>query len=224
MTDAAPLRETDLYLPIKTFLEGQGYCVKAEVGNADIVGVRGDGDPVIVELKTGFSLALFHQAIARQSIKAHIYVGVPHKSGRPFQTALKHNKKLCRRLGLGLLTVRLKDGLVTAHIDPAPFQPRFVRKKTVALLREFAQLEGDPNLGGTARRDGSVIITPYRQDSRKCLHFLARHGPHKASVVAAETGITRARTIMADNHYGWFTRVARGIYDVSAEGRTLAAD
>lgn len=34
-------RETDLYLPVKAFLEGQGYVVKAEVGAADVVAVRG---------------------------------------------------------------------------------------------------------------------------------------------------------------------------------------
>ncbi len=44
------LRETDLYPPIKAFLEGQGYGVKAEVGTCDVFAVRGDEDQVIVEL------------------------------------------------------------------------------------------------------------------------------------------------------------------------------
>ncbi|MEL6379074.1 MAG: DUF2161 family putative PD-(D/E)XK-type phosphodiesterase [Pseudomonadota bacterium] len=224
MTSDDALRETDLYPPVKRFLEGQGYTVKAEVNNADVVALRGDDDPVIVELKTGFSLSLFHQAIARQSIKADIYVGVPHKTGRAFQTALKQNKVLCRRLGLGLLTIRIDDGLVAAHVDPAPFQPRYQQKKKTALLRAFARLEGDPNLGGTARRDRGVIITPYRQDSHKCLQYLAHHGPAKAAHVAHETGVARARTIMADNHYGWFIRVSRGVYDLSTDGQSAAAD
>lgn len=54
------VRETDLYQPIKQLLEAQGYDVKGEVGDADVVGCRGEEDPVIVELKTGFSLTLFH--------------------------------------------------------------------------------------------------------------------------------------------------------------------
>ena len=33
--------ETDLYPPLKSFLEKQGYTVKAEVGAADIVALRG---------------------------------------------------------------------------------------------------------------------------------------------------------------------------------------
>ncbi|HIF78624.1 MAG TPA: hypothetical protein EYQ36_13725, partial [Sulfitobacter sp.] len=58
-------RETDLYPPIKAFLEDQGYVVKAEVGAADVVALRGAEPPVVVELKLGFSLALFHQCLAR---------------------------------------------------------------------------------------------------------------------------------------------------------------
>ena len=45
---AAPLRETDLYEPVKRLLEGQGYEVKAEVGAADVVGLRGEELPVAV--------------------------------------------------------------------------------------------------------------------------------------------------------------------------------
>ena len=58
---AKGIKETDLYAPIKRLLEGQGYIVKGEVGAADLVACRDDEDPVIVELKTGFTLSLFHQ-------------------------------------------------------------------------------------------------------------------------------------------------------------------
>ena len=44
-------READLYPPVKAFLEAQGYDVKGEVGAADLVALRGDEDPIIVELK-----------------------------------------------------------------------------------------------------------------------------------------------------------------------------
>lgn len=49
-------RETDLYPPVKAFLEAQGYVVKAEVARCDVVAVRGDEPPVVVELKTRFNL------------------------------------------------------------------------------------------------------------------------------------------------------------------------
>jgi hypothetical protein len=73
---ARTFRETDLYRPIKAYLEGQGYAVKAEVGAADVVACRGEDEPVIVELKTGFALALFHQAVARQALTDAVYVAV----------------------------------------------------------------------------------------------------------------------------------------------------
>ena len=61
-------RETDLYLPIKSFLEDQGYVVKSEVGAADVVAIRGAEPPVVVELKLGFSLALRGYRSAMMSI------------------------------------------------------------------------------------------------------------------------------------------------------------
>ena len=83
------MRETDLYPPVKAFLEGQGYEVKAEIGPADVVACRGDEDPVVVELKTGFSLTLVHQGVARQAITDAVYIAAPRGKGRPFLAALK---------------------------------------------------------------------------------------------------------------------------------------
>jgi len=210
------MRETDLYPPVKTLLEAQGYTVKGEIGAADIVAVRGDEPPVIVELKTGFSLSLIHQAIARQTMTDTVYVAVPRKTGRAAWAALKNNRTLCRRLGLGLITVRLEDGYTEILCDPAPYRPRHNAKRKARLLREFARLDGDPNPGGSTRR---TLVTAYRQDARKIAAYLAAQGPAKASTVAATLDIKTARNIMADDHYGWFTRIERGIYTLTEAGR-----
>ena len=187
------MRETELYAPIKTFLETQGYEVKAEVASADVVACR-DGDaPLIVELKTGFSLALIYQGIERQRITDTVYIAAPRGKGRAFQTALKSMKTLCRRLGLGLLTVRLKDGHVEPHCDPAPYKPRQNTRAKTRLLREFTRRQGDPNTGGT--RGG--IVTAYRQDALRCAEHLANAGPTKGAVVARETGVEES-----DHHDG----------------------
>ncbi|MBO6553612.1 MAG: hypothetical protein JJ926_12290 [Roseitalea sp.] len=212
---AARIRETELYAPIKRLLEGQGYEVKGEVGAADIVAVRGDEDPVIVELKTAFSLSLFHQAIERQAMTDHVYVAVPRGEGRPFLKALKQNRKLCRRLGLGLITVRLADGLAEIHEDPAPYRPRPSRPKKARLLKEFARRVGDPNEGGMTRR---TLMTAYRQDALRCARCLGENGPTKAAEVARLTGVRRARPIMYDDHYGWFERAGTGVYTLSPKG------
>lgn len=215
------LRETELYAPVKLLLEGQGYEVKGEIGAADVVAVRGDEAPVIVELKTGFSLSLFHQAIERQTISDAIYVAVPRTAGRAFAKALKSNKALCRRLGLGLMTVRMKDGYVEIHIDPAPYKPRKSKQKQARLLREFVRLVGDPNTGGATRQG---LMTAYRQDALRCIKTLHQAGPLKAAEVAKTSNVENARRLMADNHYGWFERVQTGIYALSPKGQEAVSE
>jgi hypothetical protein len=213
---AAPsLKETDLYLPIKRMLEGQRYVVKGEIGAADVVAVRGDEEPVIVELKTGFSLSLFHQGIARQVITDAVYLAVPRGSGRAFLKALADNKALSRRLGLGLITVRMEDGFVEIHADPEPYKPRQSKVRKARLLREFARRVGDPNNGGATRRG---IVTSYRQDALKVLRLLNEAGAMKAAHVAVQAGVRSARQVMADDHYGWFERVRVGVYALTPKG------
>jgi len=87
-------REQDLYPPVKALLERQGYVVKGEVGAADVVGLRDGEDMVIVELKLRFSLALYHQAIARLKVTDHVYVAVCRPTGRTARRALRDNKAM----------------------------------------------------------------------------------------------------------------------------------
>ena len=214
------IRETELYEPVKALLEGQGYVVKGEVGEADIVAVREGDDHVIVEVKTGLSLALYHQGIARQKLSDDVYLAVPRGKGRQFKASLKNNKVLCRRLGLGLITVRLRDGYTEVHLDPAPYVPRQSKRRKGRLLREFSRLVGDPNTGGQVRVG---IVTAYRHDALRCVGAL-RDGPLKASAVAAASGVEVARRVMSDNHYGWFERVERGIYALSPKGEAAVEE
>ena len=221
MARTAKPKETELYPPVKALLEGQGFVVKSEIGAADVFAVRGDEPPVIVELKAGFSLSLFHQAIERLAITDLVYVAVPRGEGRPFLSALRSNLKLCRRLGLGLITVRLSDGLVEIHLDPGPYAPRKSKVRAGRMLREFTRGAGDPNLGGSTR---TTIVTAYRQDAVRVALHLRAAGPCKAAAVAAGTAVGRARAIMADDHYGWFERVARGIYRLTPKGESAVRD
>ena len=210
------LQESDLYGPVKAFLQAQGYAVKGEVGAVDVLACRGDEPPVVVELKTGFSLALLHQAVARQAVTDLVYVAVPHRAGKVAARALRDNVGLCRRLGLGVLSVRLSDGLVVAHADPGPYAPRKQPRRRAALLREFQRLQGDPNRGGSVRQG---LMTGYRQDALRCAAVLADLGQARGRDVAAAAGVAVATRIMADNHYGWFARVTTGIYTLTEAGR-----
>ena len=212
------MRETDLYAPIKAYLQRQGYDVKGEIGAADVVAIKDGNDPVIVELKLGFSLTLLHQAVARLAVSDQVYVAVPRPKN--FK-ALKANIGICRRLGLGVLTVRERDLLVEVHADPGPYAPRKSKPRKARLLKEFARRRGDPNDGGATRHG---IVTGYRQDAVRCAAYLAEYGPSRGAAVKGDTGVEAATRIMADDHYGWFTRVERGVFTLSEQGRTGLAD
>ncbi|WP_439521418.1 DUF2161 domain-containing phosphodiesterase [Marivita sp.] len=213
-------READLYPHVKAYLQAQGYTVKGEVGAADLVAVRGDEDPVIVELKLRLNLTLYHQAVTRLGMTDLVYIAVVKPTGRTARRALRENTMLCRRLGLGFLTVR-KDGAVEAQCDPTPYAPRKNKSKRAKLLREFDRLVGDPNDGGATRHG---IVTAYRQDALRCALYLAEAGAEKGAIIAKATGVKTATRLMRDNHYGWFRKVEKGVYALTPQGRKGLAD
>ena len=64
------MKESDLYLPLKRFLESQHYEVKGEVNDCDVLAVRGDEVPVVVELKLTLNLDVVLQAVGRLAADA----------------------------------------------------------------------------------------------------------------------------------------------------------
>ncbi|WP_420568473.1 DUF2161 domain-containing phosphodiesterase [Thalassovita sp.] len=212
----AKISETDLYDPVKRFFQALGYEVKSEIGAADVVVMRAGEPPVIIELKTGFSLTLLQQAVARQALTDQVYVAVPRWKGRTGWRAFKGNVGLCKRLGLGVITVKLDTAEVQVHHDPAPFRPRKIKRRQDTLMKEFERRQGDPNQGGAVRKG---LVTSYRQEALRCAAYLAEHGPSKGSLVAKGAEVAKATTMMRDNHYGWFTKVSVGTYDLSDAGR-----
>lgn len=210
------MRETELYAPVKSLLEGQGYVVKGEVGKCDIVAVRGDEPPVIVELKTGITISLILQGIDRLAITDAVYVAVPRGKAKTWRKTLRATLKLCRRLGLGFISVTGQSAEV--HLDPGPYVPRKIKRRQTRLLAEFEARKGDPNLGGITR---SKIITAYRQEAIRIAEHLCEFGPSKPMIVAKAVDAPKARSILSSNHYGWFMRVERGVYDLTPEHRAL---
>lgn len=210
---AIPKRESDLYAPVKAFLESQGYQVKGEVGRCDVVAVRGQEAPVVVELKLQLNLELLLQAVDRVCITSKVYLAVPSRV-RVLSRRRKEVIKLMRMLGLGLLLV--DTDLVTVMLDPGEYRPRKSNFRKERLLGEFQARVGDPATGGVDRRRG--IMTAYRQRALRIATFLRGSGPSKASEVASAVEEPKARAILYDNVYGWFERVSRGIYQVSPRG------
>lgn len=210
--------ETELYLPVKRFLEAQGYDVKAEIGDCDVLAVRGEEPPIIVELKTRFTLQLLLQGIDRQAVTDNVYLAIPE----PKQSLRQDILRLCKRLGLGLLVVNRE--WVEAHLDPATYQPRKAPRRKAVLLKEFQRRIGDHNSGGSSKRP---LVTAYRQDALRCVKFLNNTGASKVSDIVAQTKVERAAAILQRDAYGWFVREDRGIYFLSPKGEaavTIFAD
>ena len=216
-----PARESDLYAPVKQHLESLGYTARGEVGRCDIVAVSGE-TMIAVELKLTFGVTVLYQALQRLPSVDLVYVAVAVAAGRKargnWDSQVPEATRLCRMLGVGLLSVR--DGKIIVHADPGPFQPRKQPKHRARLLSEFTRRTGDHNLGGTNKRPR---VTAYREEALDCANLLAIRGPMKAAAVRDATGVLKASTILRDDVYGWFEKIARGTYAIAPGGQTALA-
>lgn len=217
------MKESDLYSPLKTFLTGQGFEVKGEIGDCDVLAVRADEPPVVVELKLTLNLDVVLQAVDRLSLSPNVYLGVP-RSCSPLKRRRKRVLKLVRMLGLGLIAIdpTSRAGSIDVLVDPGPYAPRKSKPRTQRLLGEFAKRVGDPNAGGMAKRKG--VMTAYRQRAIAISEFLKVRGPTKAAEIASETGEPKARDILYRNVYGWFERESLGVYALSPRGEREAQE
>ncbi|MGC1891518.1 MAG: DUF2161 family putative PD-(D/E)XK-type phosphodiesterase [Stellaceae bacterium] len=211
--------EAALYSPVKQFLERQGYEVKGEVRGCDLVARRGDEPPVIVELKLRFNLPLVLQGIDRLALTERVYLAVPRPERRaragPLAPERPEIRKLCRRLGLGLMLVGLARRTVEILEEPVPYRPRQAKSRALRLLDEFSRRVGDANVGGGV---GVPLVTAYRQDALRCARVLALGGPMRVGALRAAAEVPRAASILQRNVYGWFDRIERGTYRLTPEG------
>jgi len=210
-------RETFLYSPVKRFLESLGLDVKGEVCGCDLVALRAGEPPVVVigELKLGFNLELVLQGVDRMAACDEVWLAV-RLSSRRGRERDSRVRKLCRLLGFGLLGVSTR-GRVELLIEPGPWRPRRDRNRRSRLVSEHRRRVGDPVLGGTSKRP---IMTAYRQQALACAASLAS-GPRRTAEIRSV--VPEASKILLRNVYGWFFRLERGVYGLTAEGsRALA--
>lgn len=212
------MKESDLYLPLKQFLEAQNYEVKGEIQDCDVLAVRGDDPPVVVELKRSLNLDVVLQAVDRLSLVPIVYIGIP-KQRKVLGKRRRRILKLLKMLGLGLIVIDLNSthGNVEVLVDPSEYKPRISQRRQARLLGEFVKRGGDPNLGGMQKRKG--VMTAYRQKALAIAQFLQTQGPTKASQIAKTLQEPKARDILYKNVYGWFDRVSLGVYDLSPRGK-----
>lgn len=205
-------RETDLYLPIKKYLINQGFTVRGEVRDCDLAAIK-NGQLLLVELKMSVTLDLILQGNERKRISDNVYLAVPRPNS--FHTPRwRKILRLCRALGLGLLTVSPR-GLVQAHCQSFAQAPRKSAQDKKLLLAEFANRSGDYNIGGSR---GRPLVTAYREQALRIAQQIGDSRWRLRDIVTA-TGIVAAPGILQNNFYGWFERVERGTYALSPEGR-----
>ena len=207
------MKETQLFAPISAFLKDQGYEVQGEIEYCDLIAKRGDEPPVIVELKTRLNLELILQAAERLTLSESVYIAFPNTA--PLWK--RHRRRvlaLCRRLGIGIITLHGALLRVNVRLDPLPYRPRSNVRRQHRLLAEFSHRTLDANIGGVTRQP---IMTTYRQDALRCVIAL-KAGPLSLADLRKATRVERASGILQKDHYGWFERVSRGCYALTTKG------
>lgn len=213
--------ETELYEPVKQYFEKLGYEVKGEVNGCDIVAIHSEEDePIIIELKKTFNLALLFQGVERLSTSNQVYLAVQHVRGkkRPPHLRWSNIKKLCTKLGLGLITVQFyktKPPHVEILCHPERQQSKKKTRRQLKLRKEFHERSGDYNVGGSTQ---TKIITAYRELALHCAFLLQQHEQLSPLQLREMTGKQKVDSILQKNYYGWFERVRRGVYTLTPTG------
>ena len=206
--------ETNLYLPVKIFLEGHGFTVKGEIGGCDLLGLR-DGDPPLVvvgELKMSFSLELVLQGVDRAAACDEVWLAARVSARGRGRESDARFRNLCRRLGFGMLGVS-DAGVVEVLVNPAAAIPRRDGKRRSRLVDEHRRRRGDPAPGGGSR---VPIMTAYRQQALTCAAALAEGPRQPRELKSAAPDVAK---ILRRDVYGWFERVSRGLYGLTEAGR-----
>ncbi|CAG7632156.1 DUF2161 domain-containing phosphodiesterase [Paenibacillus allorhizosphaerae] len=218
--------ETELYAPVKTYLEELGYAVRGEVRYCDLVAIRGEEPPIIIELKRSFSIPLLLQAIDRLKISRAVYVAFerPAKGRAPHSASWPELRNLCRMLGIGMMTVQFYKTRkprveVECHPGDDPslltHAPRLNKYAASRVIREFQERRADYNVGGSSKRK---LVTAYREKSLQLASALKEHGPVSPRKLRDLTGNPGAAGMLQKNYYLWFQRVERGVYKITPLG------
>lgn len=211
------MKESDIYYPIKQYLEGQGYSVHGEVKNCDIV-ARKEDELIVVELKHTISLTLLAQAAERKELTDSVYIGVPVPEGKDAPPNFKRTKRLLRRLELGCILVNMMKTKTRIRIalHPYPFTEIRSSRKKRAVIREIDGRFAEFDMAGqpvTKER-----ITAYKQQALFIALQLSRSGPSSPRMLKESGCSDKTQSILSANFYGWFDRVKRGVYTLNKAG------
>lgn len=215
------MKESELYPHVKTFFEDLDYEVKAEILDCDVMAVR-DEQIIVTEMKTSLNLTLLGQAVERQLLYDIVYIAVPKPTfNKRYSNQQKRAIKVVKRLGLGLLYIDFNgEGMCIEEFPPANFKEGIRKSRRTKLrekaISEFGGLSGDYNVGGTT---GIKKMTAYRECALTIAMYLDIFGPAKASTMKKYGCGANTWNILYRNHYGWFQKKEKAIYELTEEGR-----
>ena len=209
--------ETDLFPPLKVYLEQQGYSVHSEVKNCDIAAVK-DDELIIIELKTKLSMKLLIQAAKRKEITESVYIAVPVEGKKMYPGGNPEVKLLLRQLEIGLILVRtMKKKLrIEVLFHPFPYTRRKSGRKKRAILREIDGRYAEFNSAGEPAAGKKIFA--YRQEALRIAAFLKQNGEMSPKQLREEGCSVKTQEIVSKNVYGWFERVTRGVYRLHPAG------
>ena len=213
------LKEADLYLPIKRYFEGIGYAVNGEVKGCDVVLTKGD-ETAIVELKKTFNISLVYQLIDRQKAANAVYAAIPRQAFAKKRRQILH---IMEKLNCGLITVAMDSPVktVAVHLVPAPAKARNSARSR-ALAAEVVGRNFDGNIGGTS---GQKLLTAHRERAIYAACALSEVGSAKPMDLVKKFGCDKyIGQMLRRDYYGWFERLDKGLYALSAAGADALKD
>jgi hypothetical protein len=193
------IQETELYLPVKNWLEDQGFEVFPEVQlhwGMNIVDIIGIHKPltIAVELKTSFSLAVIEQAINNRLLVHKSYVAVPY-----FERIIRNGKyvegsdhrlatNICRENGIGVLRLhfdrKTNNYKYLEEIQPAKLSRKWCvyQKQIIAICDENRKKFNEEN-NIVAGAKGGGYLTDYKKTIQNVINFLKDHNKATAKEI-----------------------------------------
>lgn len=210
------MKETELYEPVKRLLVEQGYEVKAEVKDIDILGYK-DDVYLAVELKTSFSMKLIYQAIDRQKTMDIVYIAIPKTALPKSRTQYRQMIYLLKRLEIGCIIVNEQHAeviLETTVYDIEKSRARYKKRKQI-ILKEYHLRKNTLNVGGSKGKR----LTRYKEMVVDIGLYLLAHQQASVKEIKEHTNILKAASILQKNYDQYFERVSRGIYQLTEKGK-----
>jgi hypothetical protein len=167
------MKESDLFHPVKKWMEDAGWEVFAEVeawgGRADIVG-KSHPAYCVVELKTSLTMDLMEQAIRWKRFAHYIYIGIPMRKKMIHPFAMK----VLSDNNIGVLQIDRYGSVY--DLSNARYNRPLMRSKYGSTFSWDNFLYEEQKTWINGGSDGGGYVTPYKMTIKRVRIYLERVG------------------------------------------------